>query len=364
MRRAVFVGVVGLVIAAAYAANTLSYSDWNPTSLIRFGEGVHGHVDYAHRWLGEDVIFTKRAGHDGKFFFVQAMDPFYLQPEEHAVHLDRPAYRAQRMLYPLLASAGGLLAPMGIAWGLIVVNVLAIGLGTLATARLAQDLGSSPWLGLAFTFNPGILHEMYIDGSGVLATAALMAGILFARRRRPWLSGGLLVASVLSRETMILAVLGLALFEWRRGKQLAWPIVVPPTVATGVWWVYLRLRVPDNVTQDLQALDLPFAGFIRAMTGWIGQPDKEVDIMVAILILLIAAYVVYRAWKTPTALNHAAAGIAVLAFVMSEPVWPYLDATRALSPVLTAFVLMVLTKEERAARVGGTTELVERVSVG
>src|SRR5690606_9918759 len=120
----------------------------------------------------------------------------------------------------------------------------------------------------------------------------------------------------------------------------------------------------DGVVQDLQALDIPLRGFMKVMSGWLGVPGKGVDITIAVLLLLICGYVVYRAIKTPTLLNSAAAGVAVVAFVMSEPVWPYLDATRALSPVLTAFVLMVLTKEERTARVGGTTELVESVSVG
>lgn len=364
MKRALGIGLLGLVLATAFALNILRYNDWNPTALIRFGQGDPELVDYAHRWLGEDVLFEQRAGHDGKFFFMQAMDPFYLDPSEHAAYLDRPAYRAQRMLYPVLASAGGLLGPQAIAFGLIVINVLAIGFGTYATARLAQDLRSTAWYGLAFTFNPGILHEVYIDGSGVIATGLLLAGVLLTRQRRYWGAAVVLTLSVLARETVILAVLGMAVYEWRKRRRLAWEFGLVPIAVAGVWWVYLRWRVPDGVVQDLQALDIPLRGFMKVMSGWLGVPGKGVDITIAVLLLLICGYVVYRAIKTPTLLNSAAAGVAVVAFVMSEPVWPYLDATRALSPVLTAFVLMVLTKEERTARVGGTTELVESVSVG
>ena len=37
---------------------------------------------------------------------LKALDPFYLTPEEHAVHLDRPEYRAQRALESLGAGMG------------------------------------------------------------------------------------------------------------------------------------------------------------------------------------------------------------------------------------------------------------------
>ena len=86
-------------------------------------------------------------GHDGRFFFVQGNDPWVLEPEVNAVVLDRPLYRSQRMFYPLLAGGFGLFSPEGVVWGLLVVNVIAMGLGTWAVAVLAVEMGLSSWSG-------------------------------------------------------------------------------------------------------------------------------------------------------------------------------------------------------------------------
>jgi hypothetical protein len=339
----VLVGLVGLIMGAVFAGRLLVEFDWNPSTTIKFGETLPEQVSYAEKLLGE-VVVADAAGHDGKFFFSQAMDPFYLEPDVHAIYLDRPTYRAQRMLYPTIASLGGVLDPNSIAWGLIVVNVLAMGIGTALTARLAVAMGISPWVGLAFLFNPGMIVSMYIDSADIVAVGALMAAAFYAIRDRPLATAVALSISALSRETMLLGAIGLIVYWYVERKRVP-KVLFIPFVAVGLWWLYVHWRLDDGLAQDTQAIGLPLQGFIEAARDWLTTPNSLPDALVGLVLLFASIAIAVRAVRTPTALGAAVAGFALLAVILSEPVWArYFDSARALTPVLTAYVLLTTAR--------------------
>ena len=72
-------------------------------------------------------------GYDGQFAYYIAVDPTSARAK-----LDVPAYRYQRILYPLLARALGLGQMAWIPWSLLVVNLVAL---AMATDFLARILG-------------------------------------------------------------------------------------------------------------------------------------------------------------------------------------------------------------------------------
>jgi hypothetical protein len=346
----VLLGIIGLVVSGFVVGRLLVEFDWNPTTTIKFGEAFPEQNDYAEDLLGP-LVLTPQAGHDGKFYFSQAMDPFYLEPEVHAVYLDRPTYRAQRMLYPTLAGLGGVLPPTETAWSLIVVNVLAMAVGTAVTAMVAVELGLSPWWGLAFLFNPGLLVTLNIDSAEIVAMAALMAAILFAIRDRPTATAIALTAAALTRETMILAAIGLALFWYK--KRSRFPLVLlTPFAAVAAWWVYVHWRLSDGLSQDIQAIGWPLQGFIQAFGGWLSTPNSLSDALIGCVLLFASVAIAVRAIRTPSPLGWAVAGFAALALVLSEPVWArYFDSSRALAPVLTAYILLVLSSSKDRTKV-------------
>ena len=148
---------------------------WDPTIFIAFGDTAIPTTDFAQARLGERLSPTGQ-GHDGKYFFVQAHDPLLLSPAEHAVVLDRPLYRSQRMLYPVLGGRRWTLESTRIMWGCLVVNVLAWRAGTFATSMVAQRMGGSAWWGLAFAFNIGLISEINISGAGVACSCLRLRG--------------------------------------------------------------------------------------------------------------------------------------------------------------------------------------------
>jgi hypothetical protein len=336
----VILAIGGVCLGLAIAIPLLAANDWDPSVFIKFPDAKPVELAYGNDVLG-DVVPSAGFGHDGKFYFMQAMDPFYLSPNDHAAFLDRPTYRAQRMIYPTIAGGLGLLPPLGTAWGLWVLNVAALGIGTWLTALLAREIGLSQWFGLAFLFNPGIIVSSVIDTAEVLALTFMVAGALFVLRGRTGLAVTFLTLAALSRETMIVASIGAIVYIWQKKRSVPWVYSVP-FIASGAWWLYVRVRLGglDNSIQDTQAIGAPFRGFIEAMQRWLAEPGSEVDMAMGVLLLVLSVSIAWRAIRHRNLLLLMTAGFSLVAVIMVEQVWRfYFDASRALVPLVTMYVL-------------------------
>ncbi|HEY5890001.1 MAG TPA: DUF2079 domain-containing protein [Acidimicrobiia bacterium] len=323
------------------AVGLLSAADWNPTVFIKFGTNDPKTIVYAESQFDE-VVYSPGLGHDGHFFFMQAMDPLYLSPEDHAAFLDRPTYRAQRMLYPALAGLGGTLPPMAVAWTLLAINLIAVGVGTWLTALLAQKIGLSPAFGLAFLINPGVFVPSVIDTAEVLAMVFLVASMLFVLDSRWRESSAFLTFAVLSRETMLVAVLGLMVYLAATQRRIP-KALFAPILAAGLWWGYVRIRIGylAGEVQDTRAFGRPFEGFLGAFKQWVESSDLLDDMLIGILLVLATSFFLYLAIRRRSVLAAMVAGNAVIAVFMVEEVWlHYFDSTRALTPVVTFFFLL------------------------
>jgi hypothetical protein len=356
----IVVGLISIAVGLYVSMPLLEGNDWNPSVLIKFPEARADQLAYGNEMLGE-VVPAGGDGHDGKYYFMQAMDPFYSQPDDHAFLLDRPSYRAQRMLYPTVAGGFGLLSPEATAWSLWGVNMIALAIGGWLTARLAIELGLSAWFGLAFVFNPGILVSSLIDTSEVFAMVFFMASALALTRHRYLAGAAFLSLAALSRETMILAAIGAIAYIWKTERKV--PLVLGlPFITSAVWWLYLRTQIGylDSGVQDVAAVGLPFRGFYDAVQLWMSRPDRSVDMLFGVILLVISLLIVKHAWRRPSLLGYMTAGFALVAISMVGDVWKfYFDASRALAPVITAYILMV-----PASRIDSPRSALEKVTVG
>jgi len=335
------VGLTGLLVAGVLAARVLSEFDWDPTIFVAFGEEATPTREYAEERLG-DVFLRPEQGHDGKFFFVQANDPWVMDAKENASVLDLPHYRSQRMFYPLLAGGAGALAPETIVWSMLIVNLIAMGAGTWAVAQIAQSLGGSAWWGLAFALNLGFMNEVNIGGGGVVAGAAAFWGVAMLVRGHTGWGIVALTISALSRESMLLVAAGIFIHFWRRGeRKLALLVGAIPLAAVGVWAAYLRLMIEGGRGPETAgALSFPFAGVLEALELWIRDPF---DFLIGATIVLMLALFVRRVLVADHILGWAFVLFVPLAVVLSRLVWQnYFDLTRAIAPVITAFVLLAL----------------------
>jgi len=318
----------------------MSEFGWDPTVFVAFGREQGPTREYAEERLG-DVFLRAAQGHDGKFFFVQANDPWVVDPETNAHVLDRPLYRSQRMFYPVLASGGGVLGPEAIVWGMLFVNLLAMAVGAWATGGIASEIGASPWWGLAFTLNLGFISELNIGGAGVVAAAAAFAAVLMIMKGRLYWGIGLLTIACLAREAMLIAAVGTALWLWlTNGRRPALAAALVPGTAVLGWAAYLRIRIGHGmVASEVQEIGWPLVGFVEAFESWLQNP---VNLVVGVTMLLMFVLFTRRVLLGRQLVGWAFLGFVLLGIVFTKQVWEsYFDITRAVAPIITSFVLLV-----------------------
>ncbi len=345
------VAVIGAGLIAGVSIRVLSGSEWDASVFVGFGEDATPTRDYAEQRLGS-VFLRPSQGHDGKFFFVQANDPWVLEPDQHAEVLDRPRYRSQRMLYPMLAGGGGLFAPAAIPWAMLLVNIVAMGAGTWVVARIAEEMGGSPWWGLAFALNLGFISEVNIGGAGVVAATAAFGAVLALKVDRRVLAVVLLALAALSREAMLIAAAGSALWLWMQGeRRVALTTALVPVAAVAAWAAYLRVQIGGaSVVSEVQEIGWPFYGFIEAFSSWVEDP---IDLVVGVAMMVLFVLFIRRVLISRGIVGLAFAGFAVLGVVFTEQVWrSYFDITRAVAPVITSFVLLMFLSQNSAERTG------------
>lgn len=352
------VGAIGLIIVTAFALRILIPTGMDPTVFLALGEESPIQTDYARGLLGDVATRPNNLGHDGRFFFPQANDPWYLDPARHAAVLDRPMYRGQRMLYPLIAGGFGLFPPGVVAWSMLVTNLIAIAIGAWLAARLATSWGVSSWLGLAVPLNVGLIFEIDIGGAGVLAYVFCLGGVYALVTDRTWTAAILFAAAALSREVMAAFAVGLFTLAWLDGRRFLWRIVVVPVLAMAVWYAYLRSRLTGvtGAGGAVQIFAAPFVGMWQAFRSWATNMD---DLVVNVVILAIVATFMILALRSRLPLAWGALPFVALATTLSVHVWrePF-DLSRALVPVFTAapFLLVVARRDAPAPEGGTTTE--------
>ena len=177
-------------------------------------------------------------GYDGQFAYQIALDPF-----EAASYLDIPAYRYQRILYPLLARLLALGQPTLIPWTLILVNITAIATGTWAAELILRDLRVSRWYALVYGLYGGQLLALRTDLHEPLAYGLVMWAILaWAKERRIWSMVAFGLAALAKETTLIfwaayfLYMLTRRQWRWTIGSAVA---VAPFIVYQLLLWSWL-----------------------------------------------------------------------------------------------------------------------------
>lgn len=338
------VGIVGFAIGAGLVLRLLALDGMDPTIFLAFGEEKPLQTAYGRSHLGR-VAVRAGAGHDGKYFFIQANDPWFLDPEANAAFLDIPFYRGQRMLYPSIASGFGTLPPEAIPWSLLGVNLLALAVGTAIGARLARTSSSTTWLGLSVALNIGLIFELLIDGSGVLAYTCCIGALYALTRDRIWLAAALFAGAALSREVMVAFALGVFALWWVERRKLPWPIVIVPLSAMAGWAAYLASRlwgIPGTGT-ELTFLSPPFVGFVRAFGPWLRSPDQLLINGLTVAVVVAFTPLALRG-RLPLAWG-ALPFVALMPFLSVDVFLETPDLTRAIAPIFTACAFLVIVRE-------------------
>ena len=158
-RRIVAVVLITTAVSGAFVAGRLARADGNPSWFAFAGD------KFVNAAQAPPSLYIRHNsyGFDGVGFYRIALEPFTNKKTGYGITFDLPAFRLQRIVYPLLVRAVTDKNPKAVAWGLIAWNLAGmVGLGLLG-ALLARDSGRDPIWGLTLSLLPPFALSLGLD---------------------------------------------------------------------------------------------------------------------------------------------------------------------------------------------------------
>lgn len=322
--------LIALLVGSVFVVPRLESYDWNPTGFVHAG----GRFVDAGEAPPDLLVRHGEVGFDGTGFYRFALNPATRDRFERGIELDLPAFRHQRILYPLIvwaASGGGRATAVG--WALIAVNLLAFaGVGWLG-GSLARAAGRHALWGLVFPFYPGFAVSLGLDTAEIVAAFFALFGVLFVVRRQAVPAMLAFTAAMFTRETTLLIGMGIALAwllaqrsgRWRDTKAI--PIFVVPGLAYAAWQVVLHSWWDEWALATGSSVDVspPLTGLVQAAQDWPRtdgtQAAYQFILVAAIAAFVVTAIVAARRARPPAFAVIAFGAGASLALLFSDAIW-------------------------------------------
>lgn len=247
--------MIVLLVGIAYVGLTLARHQGDPLAFALVGTRYsHGNPEGTQ-------------GYDGQFAYFIARDPL-----GGWRYCDVPAYRYQRILYPLLGWALALGQTAAVPWSLIVVNLAALAMGTYFTERLLASHGVSRWYALAYGLYGGLIAGLRLNLTEPLAYGLLQGGMWAWFEKRRDLAIPLFAFSALTKETTLIAVAAMLIYlvleeRWRDMLSLGLGVTMPFVAWQGALWIWLgEPGIGSGGAMATPFEWLPFAGLLRTAT--------------------------------------------------------------------------------------------------
>jgi hypothetical protein len=300
------------------------------------------------------TVLHGSTGYDGQFYYRLAADPFSDRERVLGVAFPTPGYFRQRIGYPLMVHVVAAGTPATVVAALIAVNVAAFGAIAALGARLARQLGRTPWAGLAFAAWPGFWITLGRDLTELTAMTFVLAAVLTLERDRWAVATIALVAAVLTRETTVLVAVAVVVEAVRR-RSATWMVAgAAPALTFALVQVALFTRWhtwPVREGDSGWTGHIPMSGLARALQHVVGDGADA-----ALPLLLIAGVVVAAAWAVgsvrrsvaPPYVCTAFLGYVLLAVALPTLIWRYdTNFLRATTEAYCLGLLVVLGDRQR-----------------
>jgi hypothetical protein len=263
-------------------------------------------VHVGHQFLttsdSSDVIrpelgWQSRVGYDGQYYFGVAADPTHARDYMPG----RAGIVYSRVLYPAVARTLSLGSIRALPYVLLIVNVLAAVVGTLAVALWLRRHGAPAWPAALFGLYPGLIFTVLRDLTEPLAFALTALAVLAydgQRTRRLVLSATLFALAGLTRETVLPFALACAATlavtdvrgagwrqpqAWRRAFLFAAAAIAPLLVWRGLVTAYVH--EPTQETGG-RGWAVPFYGIL---SYWHWDPQHRLIVLTIVVPALAAA---------------------------------------------------------------------------
>jgi hypothetical protein len=178
------------------------------------------------------IVKQHSDGYDGQFYFRMALDPLNFAQTADGVRIDWPAWRFQRIFYPLLVWVVSLGQASWVPAGLVLVNLAGLAVVARMAVLLRRLLGLAHWVPWAIVLWPGFVVSLTHDTTEILSAALLLSAVYAYVSQQLALYCVLAACSTLTRETNLLVFLAIAVMEAMNavrdgGGRSFWQRVLP-----------------------------------------------------------------------------------------------------------------------------------------
>ena len=298
---------------------------------------------------GASIFTYNHHGYDGQFFYRLALEPFSTAERVDGVAFDAPAYRQQRIGYPLLAFLTAALTQLPTVQALVIVNVVAVGAMVYFAARIAQYLGRSPAFALLLLAWPAFIFTLGLDLSEIVAAGLVLGGLRFAMGHRHSLAVVLLSGAVLTRETTALVAVA-ALFIYRQWIYV-WVLGVLASWEATVWAMWGEIPGMTSLpAPGERLLGFPLLGLVEGAQRW-GVIDLAVGTALLVVLWIGASHL-----RKGTVTGTAFLAYATLTLCLGWPVW---ESWRGFSRATVELIVVVFVLRLDRTPAGEPTTPVE-----
>lgn len=220
-------------------------------------------------------VMPDTTGYDGQFYYRLALYPFTSKVQDFGIRFDVPAYRQQRILYPLIVWGVSLGKANLVPVLMILINFLGLGIIGWMGGVYSQLIKRHALWGIVFSLYPGFISSLSRNLTEIVAVCLMFASLLLMQRNKNAAVTVLLTLAVLARETTLIAVaiaLGVWLIEvWKKEplQQIKWHTFTIPFVVYCLWQIFLYYRwgIFPILEGRSQGVDFPFLGLFDYFLG-------------------------------------------------------------------------------------------------
>ncbi len=208
-------------------------------------------------------------GYDGQFALYVARNP---NPQSVVEHLDVPAYRYQRILYPVLARTlvGGSQAL--IPWSLLLLNLGALVVATGLLATIIVEQGYPSHYALIYGLWVGLVAAVGLDLHEPLAYGLVILGWFWRFRKRPVLGAVALGLALFAKETTLLFWVAALVSDivQRGSKASKWTLLAGGALfalwQVWLWWTFGAPGIGSGGDMATGFEWIPLMGLLRIGT--------------------------------------------------------------------------------------------------
>ncbi len=277
------------------------------------------------------TVLKESAGYDGQFYYRLALNPLTSQVTEFGITLDIPAYRHQRILYPLLTWVLSLGNANLVPIIMVLINFFSLCVMGWIGGAYAQSLKQHALWGVFLPLYPGFLFTLSRDLVEILEVTLLLGSLLLIRRGKPVAATLLLALAVLTKETAFLvavAALLVYVFKLRKSKDagtLRWYYFAVPMAVLFFWQMVLFYNWGAFPYAGSDNIGIPFvgpAGFLSDMAA-LQTPFQRRTFIELTFLIGFTFCVLYHLRSTAASLHEMVSCLlyAALAVSLNRFVW-------------------------------------------